>query len=250
MPWNCSRFGQLSVVLLAGISQSVGQSPTFEVAAVKVNQTTEYSQTPPGVRDGTFRAQNVPLKTLLSLAYGMETARITGPGFLNSDRFDVTAKIPAGVPENQWPQMLQVLLTDRFRMVIRHEPKELDVYEMVPAKGGIKLPLERGNTPRNMGGVYIGGEIATISQIGLAMGRWAGRPLVDKTGLEGSFYYVLNFDPRLTTGAEPPPATPGLTPATNMFTAMEEQLGIKLEARKTQLDTIMVERAERLPTEN
>ena len=236
-----------NLLLLASASLTitglVAQAPAFDVASVKPNYSGSPGGREPGFRNGTFNAQNVPLKTLLGTAYRVQTSRIKGPDWIDSDRFDLTAKSPTGVPDNQLMPMLQALLKERFQVTVHRETKEMAAYDMVAAKGGVKIrPFDPAHPqrPQFNGGSSLAGN-GTMSQIADALARVLGRPILDKTGKEGVLFYSVNYAPLSNRSA------PGLP---DLFEAVEEQMGVKLESKKEPVEILIVDRAERVPTPN
>jgi uncharacterized protein (TIGR03435 family) len=154
---------------------------------------------------------------------------------------------------------LQSLLAERFGLVIRKTSKEATVYALVPAKGGPKLqPSPEGDAgpPRTMRSPgRIEGQRGTMHMLAAVLSNWLGRPVVDRTGLTGTYDYKLEYaqEPGAAgRGApvEPPGETnPASLSGPSVFTALQEQLGLKLESQKGALESIVIERAHR-PTAN
>jgi uncharacterized protein (TIGR03435 family) len=184
---------------------------------------------------------------LLQAAYDLTGPRIIGPGWLDEDRYDVEAKSPEGVPDSEMMPMLQALLKDRFRVSVHRETRGMPVYEMVVAKDGLKIspfdPTHPPASPRNVGGAVIMGA-GTMPQLAKMMSSSAGRPVVDKTGLEGRYGYVLMFTPLSAQSETPSDSAP------DFFAAVERQLGLKLEPKRDPIEVLVIDHAERVPTEN
>jgi uncharacterized protein (TIGR03435 family) len=233
----------------AGAARLPAQPAEFEVATIKVNQTGSASSNFPTLRNGTLSAQNVSLSMLLQTAYDLSALRIVGPNWLDSDRYDVAGKSPEGVPDGELMPMLQALLKDRFQISGHREMKEMPVFEMVIAKDGLKMsaydPTHPPVAPRNRGAATIMGS-GTMTQLARMMTRPAGRPVVDKTGLSGRYNYILNFTPLSDQTAEgssesgPP----------DLFTAVQQQLGLKFESKKDPIEILVIDHAERVPAGN
>lgn len=237
--------------ILTGIGRPVlrAQSPEFEVATVKVNHTGSGGSNFPRLKNGTLAAQNVSLLMLLQAAYDLSAARITGPEWLNSDRFDLAGKSPMGVPDSELMPMLQALLKDRFRIAVHRATKTMSVYEMIVAKGGLKMlrfdPARPPVAPRHGGGAMIIGS-GTTHQLASMLSAPAGRPVLDKTGLEGGYTYVLTFMP---LSAQAVVSASDSAPP-DLFAAVQQQLGLKLEPAKGLVEILIVDHAERVPSEN
>jgi uncharacterized protein (TIGR03435 family) len=151
--------------------------------------------------------------------------------------------------------MLQALLKDRFQLVLRHETKDAPVYELVVAKGGPKMQ-EDTTSPRQRIGVTGGGKImaeksSTAALAGLLGGIVTGRPVVDKTGLASTYKFTLQWTPAVgERGLLPSPDAAPLDPnGPSLFSALQEQLGLRLQSAKGPVDSLVIEKAEK-PTEN
>jgi uncharacterized protein (TIGR03435 family) len=237
-----------AVVLLWGSPTLKAQSPEFEVASIKVNRSGSGGSNLPFLRNGTIAATNVSLLMLLQSAYELSAAEIVGPGWLESDRFDLAGKSPEGVPDSEMKPMLQALLRDRFHLSAHREMREMPSYEMVVAKDGLKISRFDGTHPpapahNHAGAMMIG--VATMARLARNLTGAAGRPVVDKTGLDGAYSYLLTFSP-LSPQSESAsdPAAP------DFFAAVQQQLGLKLEPKRASLEVLVIDHAERVPTEN
>jgi uncharacterized protein (TIGR03435 family) len=217
---------------------------TFEVASVKVNQVggdSRRASTSPG---GKFTATNVTLKLLISRAYGVAEAQIEGgPGWIDSERYDVAAKAdtPLEMSREEVRPCLQALLVERFRLTVHRQPKQGAVYSLVIAKNGPRLKEHSG--PGNAGiSVSSDSNIAAIMGVKIPMTRLAeylssqaGRPVIDKTELKGEYDFRVEFAIDEKPGS----------PRPSIFAALQEQLGLKLNATKGTVEMIVVDRAER-----
>jgi uncharacterized protein (TIGR03435 family) len=235
-----------------------------------------------GESDG-FNAWYVTAQQMVSMAYGVERFRILGgPTWLPSERFDIEAKMDAATSDaleklnpNQrglaLQKMLQALLTDRFKLTIHRETRELLVYTLVVAKNGAKLQTAKlGNTYANgikypdgslggpgamSGGVYDGwltAQAVTTRNLAGELTSMLGHPVTDKTGLTGEYDFTLRFTPddRLQPpgGAAPSerPAMPGSdSNEPSLFDAIQEQLGLKLDAGKGPVEIVVIDQVER-----
>lgn len=142
------RFGLLLLLLPAALAQP-SKGPAFEVASIRQDLTTDGH---PGmtVRHGKMNATKMTLAILISAAYDLEQYQITGgPDWVRTDPYDISATSPGDVPTESfdwWRPMLRSLLADRFKLVLRHETKEMPVYNLVPAKGGVRItPIKDGS---------------------------------------------------------------------------------------------------------
>jgi len=237
--------------LLAAIAITAhAQSPKFEVASVKVNHTEGEQQHYPNLANGKFTAENTSMRTILQVAYGLTSLQITGPGWLDSDRFDLAATSPQGVPDTELMPMLQSLLKDRFNFAAHIDKREMSVYNLVVMKEGPKFsPFDADhippNPPRNGASSMI---IGPMTMAGLAghLTSVTGRLVLNKTGLEGRYFCAVTYSP-LTTQANEIATGSG---ALDIFAAIQLQLGLKMESAKEPVDILAVDHAERVPTEN
>jgi uncharacterized protein (TIGR03435 family) len=255
----------LTVVFSAFAGDAAPQAPaTFEVASVKAN-TSGANQVTVNWQGGVTMV-NVPLRAIVQFAYGINTpSRIVGhPDWTNVERFDILAKPPEGLNGvEQMRPMLQALLADRFKMMARLETRELQSYALVTARADGRLgpSLKRSTTvcvgPRGEANPLAiqcaaqGGAAGAVRLVGVPMAQLAplislvvGRPVVDRTGLAGHYDLELRFSGDLGSGA---PALDAAAPS--IFTALQEQLGLKLDAERETVDVLVIDRIER-PSEN
>jgi uncharacterized protein (TIGR03435 family) len=238
----------IAALVLLGAKAISAQEPAFEVASVKRGQSGGRERYPV-LRNGTLIAENVPLKRLLAVAWGLTEVCISGPSWLESERFDIAAKAPGGTADTDLKPLLQSLLKERLGVVAHIETRETSALDMVALKEGIKLQLydpahPPGNQP-NRGGSALTG-VGTMAQIANMLTFAVRLPVIDKTGIEGRFSYFVSYAP-LTARADTNAETSG---PPDIFTAVEEQLGLRLKANREAVEFLVVEHAERVPTEN
>jgi uncharacterized protein (TIGR03435 family) len=234
---------------------------TFEVASVKPSgpQSVRNSEGGPGTSvPGRFRFTSATLIDLLARAYGVDYGQISSKLPLDGDRYDVVANVPDAATKDQFRTMLQNLLAERFRMKVHHETREFSGYELLVAKSGLKIAGSRPGpekpsftttfTLANGQSLARTRSVRTpISDLLPLLQRAAGGPVVDRTGLTGAYDYTLEYASQLGRSLEAAPEAP-LAPA--IFTAVQQQLGLQLVARKIPLDMIIVESFDRVPSEN
>jgi len=218
------------------------QKPSFDVASVKPNLSGNgFMDTTPG----RFIATGVPLRMLLREAYSLMDAQIVGgAGWINSDRWDVEGKVNADNQETSHTrEMVQSLIEDRFQLKFHHETRDLPVYELTVANGGTKMKLSANpNPPRGrMGRGNIEGTGWSVSNLIKFLSQTLDRPIVDKTNLKGLYDITLQWSPELGPAASPD--QPGV------FTAIQEQLGLKLQAIKGPVEVFVIDSVLK-PTEN
>jgi uncharacterized protein (TIGR03435 family) len=239
------------IVTVTAGSQVQAQPQGFEVATIKANHSGSGGSNSPRLTNGRLWAENASLKQILQVAYDLSALRIIGPDWLDSDRYDLTGIAPHGVPDTELRPMLQSLLKERFQLAAHRESREMPVYDLVVAKDGLKMALfDPGHPPvpppRNGAASMIIGA-GTMSQLANMLTGSAGRPVLDKTGIEGRYGYALMFSP-LTAQAVPESGA-DLGPL-DLFAALQQQLGLKLESKKDTVEVLVVDHAERVPSEN
>lgn len=280
----------------------VPKRPSFEVASIKPNNSADRGMMIQNGRGGRFVAKNITVKMLMRMAYKVQGFQISGgPGWINSERFDIEAKPESGSAGEKDPfklndderealfqqqrERVQSLLADRFNLKLHRESKELPVYALVVAKNGPKLqpatftppsgdaPLPAPPPPGSkdkgafkgqgmrMGPGELVGNAARLSMLTEALSNQLGRTVLDKTRLTGTYDFSLKWTPDQSSGqmfkgpgASPdshtpnedaPPESSGPT----IFTALQEQLGLKLESQKGPVEVLVVDQVEK-PSEN
>jgi uncharacterized protein (TIGR03435 family) len=265
--------------IAAGLfAASLVLSQSFDAASVRPGppgNTGRFTMTGgPGTGDpGFLRYSNIPLKRVLMLAYEVKFWQISGPDWLNSLRFDISARVPEGTTKEQSLVMLRNLLTVRFHMTVHRETKELPIYTLAADKTGFKLRASGANSTEDdsiatvkqdegkdgfpvlaPGGpglvVETRGGRARISAFKTDLSKLAdflsnqlGRPVFDQTGVTGDFDFVLYYTPENGTPDDTNPY-PGI------FNALREQLGLRLNATKGPVELLVIDRAEKVPSEN
>jgi uncharacterized protein (TIGR03435 family) len=197
-----------------------------------------------------IRLVAMSLTNLIGYAYHRERYQISeAQGWMDSERYDILANAPGdGAPgDDHIRLMLQALLADRFRLKVHAETKEAPVYALVVAKNGPKLKESTADEYSQTGsGNRTAQETfskATMEQLANHLSFSAGRPVLDKTGLRGFYDFKLSWTPEY--GGPPAPDSNGV----DIFTAIQEQLGLKLEPQKAPIDFLVVDHAEK-PSEN
>jgi uncharacterized protein (TIGR03435 family) len=276
------RFGKLAVsaclvAMFPAMARTQERGPVFEVATIKENKSADNNallSRPPG---GRVDATNAPLRFLITYAYALrQQAEIVGaPGWINSARYDIVAKlegnppvVPPGSGVDPARLAMRALLADRFKLSVHHETKQVDVYALVRVRPGVVGPALKPSTQdcaaaaeaqrRNNGVPPPGAPFCGFSggpgrirfgglpssQIAAALTNYAGREVVDRTGLTGSWEFELTFAPERAPG--PPGAdAPAPGDAPSFFTAIQEQLGLRLESTKGSADVLVIDHVER-----
>lgn len=206
-----------------------------------------------------FSTTATPLRTLIQFANGIHPRQISnGPSWLDSERFDVTIKPDRdGVPNiAQMRVLVRKLLEDRFKLVSHKEKKELSVYAITVAKSGSKLSPHEGPAS-NVPGFGFGAGIldirnSTITEFaGFLQANILEQPVVDQTGLMGRYDFRVRFTPdaaqlaNLPAGAPAPPPVNEADAPPDVFTAFQQQIGLKLENTKAAVDVVVIDKVER-----
>jgi uncharacterized protein (TIGR03435 family) len=281
---------------LAALAQPA--APMFEVASVKRSAPIQPTQRvyfgPPRGGPGTADPSQITwtyasLKNLLMTAYDVKNYQVNGPPWLETELYDIVAKVPPGATKEQVAMMWQNLLAERFRVRLHHDPKDFQVQELVIGKGGSKLKevvadpdaamqagppkLKDGklDSPGFMSTIFIGppakahvmSKAQSLTRLTVLLTNQLGRPVLDKTGLNGVYDFELEFAFNLGAvppppgvpplGADPVPATPvnaASEPIADVSSALQSQLGLRLVSAKAKLDVIVIDKAEKIPTEN
>jgi len=202
-------------------------------------------------------------------AFKVKMEQIEGPSWLETDCFDVSGKIPDGVAKVQLPTMLQGLLAERFKLAAHQEDRPRSGYALVVDKGGPKFKEDdpktkfMGSRPPGSMMFGFGGHgalkgVMTMATLASNLSRQGYGPVQDATDLVGKYDIDLTwtpdpaFAPRSpTASADTPPGTDTPAPeGSSLFTALRDQLGLKLERRNVQLQFVVIDHIERIPTEN
>ena len=261
--------GRMVVVLLAmaGAPQVSAQQPPpvkFEVASVKRSADDAAASVIRAVA-GQFQTVNIPLRVIIQQAAQVAPELIVAPEWTRTERYDVTAKIPSTVQMGPgvMPAMLRALLEERFHMVVRWETRELPLYHLVraredgPVPRGLNAPSpqcpadQRGEPPPDCGTLAGFGSLTAgnmpMEQLARLLSGRLGRQVVDRTGLRGNYRFALKYTPDRSAApdalaAAPAPADADAPP---LLTAVQEQLGLKLEPARGPVEVFVVDRIDR-----
>jgi uncharacterized protein (TIGR03435 family) len=235
--------------------------PSFEVAAVKLSEPNDRPWSLTIQPGGRLTVTNIALNTLIGYAYSAREHQVAGgPRWLDSVKYDIDAKpdsafrLPPGPlsPANDAPirMMMQSLLAERFKLVVHRGTKELPVYKLVLAKEGSKLNEATDSAVISRGGSMSGGrglirsQAAQMPLLVSMLERTLGRSVIDKTGLTGKYDFELKWTPESAPRVEVPDAAPSAEGPT-LFTALQEQLGLKLESTKGPVEIIVIDHVEK-----
>jgi len=244
---------------LIALTTVIALCQSFEVASVKPSDPSAQGSQMGLSPGGLFTATNVTLKVLIQQAWDVRDFQISGgPGWLDTERYDITAKGDGpGVSEDEMRKMPEVqrnkvleefrmriraLLADRFQLKVHRETKELPVYALIVAKGGPKIqPATEDGSPggrlhitRESAGVEIAGQKVFLMSLVRLLSDQVGRTVLDKTDLKGSYDFKMSFAPDLPESDGP-----------SIFTAVQEQLGLKLDAQKGPVEVLVIDSAQK-----
>jgi uncharacterized protein (TIGR03435 family) len=241
----------IQVPLSTGDSDSTS---VFEVATVK------RSGPEPGLRRFTIQGRrfltfHTSLADLIHFAYGLHPRQIANaPGWLESEQFDITG-IPAsaGQPtEKQWMGMIANLLAERFQLRFHRDTRELPIYSIVIGSGGAKLSPSSGDasSPASFGFGGIGRLVARnagIADLAWELGSLVlDRPVVDQTGVRGRFDFTLSWTPDefQLRGRDADSQAPGVDTPPGLFSAVQQQLGLRIEAKRGPAEVLVIDHVE------
>jgi uncharacterized protein (TIGR03435 family) len=232
-------------------------NPSFEVATIKPSKPDDQRKAFI-VNGNQFHIINQPLSQIISFAFDVQAKQVIGlPEWADSDKFDIDGKPEGeGAPNGkQWKIMIQKLLADRFKLTFHKDKKELSVYVLSVSKTGAKMTKD-DSSPNGLPGLFFRG-LGNLNVRNALMSDFTGlmqsvvldRPVVDQTGLTGRFDFTLNWTPDDSQfagmGARTPPPTDSADAPPNLYTAIQEQIGLKLEATKAPADVMIIDHAEK-----
>jgi uncharacterized protein (TIGR03435 family) len=242
----------IALSIAAALPAAAAEPPRFDAATLRQAPppSGNYPITLGLVKGSRFYMTNVTLSDCLKFAYGLVSDdQISGPDWLwsRADLYDIQAAIPGNPPHDRIMEMLKNLLTDRMRIVIHHQNKTMKYLSLVRGKGEVKMtPADISQERNNSAGRgHLTGNRASLGLIAMLLSRLEHQIIVDQTGLTGEYQVQMNWAPGSGGSGAPADAT-----APSLFTAVQEQLGLKLESRNGPLDTIVVDHAEKIPAEN
>jgi uncharacterized protein (TIGR03435 family) len=247
-----------AVALLCSVvfAQPAAKPPAFDVASVRPSRVTvgpDYNNQITFTRTG-FSARNVTLKRLIAEAWNVQLNQVLGPGWIDHSEYDIIARTGEGITRKQMAPMIKNLLVERFQLRDHSETRTMRVYELEIAKTGLKIrPITDGGSVKTAPGFHFHGgmrEFADLLAVQFSIpapenpnvpARAGGPPplVVDKTGLDGIFDFIVNMQPELNTDS-----------FTGWQRALEDQLGLRIESQKGQVAVVVVDNATNIPAEN
>jgi uncharacterized protein (TIGR03435 family) len=247
-PRRALTLAALFALTLNTAARAEFQAPTpatFEVASVRPSPPNHgYTAISPFGSER-FTASNASLSYLIQLAFSVEGRhQLSGaPDWLDSEFFDINAKAPDGahLTYEQLQPLLQQLLQQRFHLAAHRETRNLPGYALLVVKGSPKLHITRGGAPY---GYIFSGKLrlqnSEIDSLAAALVSPVGRPVLNKTGIKGNYDIKLDYAPEGDTNSNLP----------NIFTAIQEELGLKLEPEKVPVSMLIIDHVDKTPTEN
>ncbi len=236
----------LAFLLAVAAHAQTAASPAFEAASIKPHaEPITFSGSSASGSIAKWTAAT--LLDLISGAYDLNYYQIAGiPHWAESSHFDIVARSPGGTAptKDELHQMVRTLLAERFHLKVHNETRELPVYALTIGKSGPKLDEPDTTKPpglrtmANGTGIHITSWQTPMKRLAEQLSVTAGRPVLDQTGLTGAYAFKLEFNP-MTTESELP----------SMSTAVQDQLGLRLEPRKAPIEILVIENAEK-PSEN
>jgi uncharacterized protein (TIGR03435 family) len=219
----------------------------FDVASVRPNQTAacrgrwDFSAS-----HGTVTSENAPLLRIISRAYNLTDDRVSGPAWIESQCYDIRAKASSNLPNHDLMPMLQAVLHERFHLVAHLESTERPIFALVVDKGGSKMhPYgDKISVPSSIDDGKILFMARHLPDLRERLGKVTGRPVIDKTGLDGDYLIVLTYLPLGSTNND------SSDPSSDIFSAVRNQLGLKLESQRGLVDVLKIDSVDKVPTEN
>jgi len=250
----------LALAATAGLTL-FGQQPAFDVASVRVSQIgkaggegSRRENIQVGADSVTMR--NVSLRSAIRWSYHVFNFQINGPDWIASERFDIVAKAAAPASEDQLRLMGQTLLADRFKLALHRQSKEVGTYILTVGKNGPKFHESasegESSIQPDQRRMSVAVQRTPLSQLVEILSNVLNAPVIDETGLKGKYditidvaKYMQEISRHREAGASDP-----LDPISMIMTGVQEELGLKLESRKSPVDLLIIDGAEKVPTEN
>ena len=250
-----------SIVFLAAcavFAQPPAAPPAFDVASIKPNNTFVREMHLMGddisIDPKSLTMRGISLQGAIRWAYDVKDYQISGPPWLNSQRFDIAAKCAAPASDAEMRQMMQTLLADRFALKLHPEKKELSVFALLVGKNGPKFHPSEGEGKSTLAGarMIMNAKWTTMAQLADLLYQPLRTPVIDMTGLKGQYDFTVDLAPYA------PPSEPGRGPGPigvaeisgTVLSIVQDQLGLKLESRKSSVDILVIDHAEKTPTDN
>jgi uncharacterized protein (TIGR03435 family) len=247
-----------ALAVQVGLSQPAVENPAFNAVLIKPSAADArgggFNLSP-----GRLTAKNQSLKDLVRFAYGLHDYQLSGGlGWTDTERYEVIATFPGETTNAQRAKLLQAMLADRFGLTVHRESKEVSGYALVVGKNGHRLHVAESDQPEMMlgrspasGQRTLNAKRAKMSDLTSILADLLGKPVEDKTGLEGVFDFVMEWTPDSVSERSLKPGAEKVEPAAeaqtgpSIFTALQETLGLKLETKKVTVEAIAIDHAEK-----
>jgi uncharacterized protein (TIGR03435 family) len=247
--------GTLFAVPSGGQTRDQTAAAAFEVASVKPNRSG--GRTTRRIEPGKIAYRDITLGECIRMAYNLSYRQISGPDWIvnaaSADRYDVIASAAGPASKQEMMPMLRTLLFDKFHLAIHHEARKVPMYALIVMKNGPKFNAGDGGatstSPDGAGGFAFRNWTMSDFANSLSMMTVVGRPVLDHTGLKGSY----SFNAKLSDVPPEAGGPDGKDSALNsdaIFWALQDQLGLKLEPRKDPVDFLVIDHADKVPVEN
>jgi uncharacterized protein (TIGR03435 family) len=242
-----TTFALVALVMPLQVPPARSQAPAFEAASIKPTHDTPGSTSGITSTPGRITGRNVTLKRCIRGAYDIpETLILSGPKWIDEDRYDIEAVASGPASDHEMMVMLQSLLADRFQLKFHREQKDMSGYALV-VTSGLRVERSPDDTPATTSASRgrLEARASTMANLAQKLSDALKVPVVDFTRLEGRFNFTLSWDP-----TEVNPSAPASTSTSSarssgpsVFTAVQEQLGLKLESRKVPVDVLVIDAA-------
>jgi len=231
--------------ILAGPAVVLLSQQQFEAASIKLNRSGNRASGE-HTSHGTLTVTNDTLKELVEFAFDVKDFQLTGgPRWFDTDHYDIVAKISRDIGDSELKSLTRSLLADRFRLRVHREKREVTAYSLVIARKGARPGPKlsehsgAGEFSSNTTSHSLQATNATTGALAASLSRILGRPVADNTGLKGAYDYKVEW----------PADEPADSSTSGIFSALQDQLGLKLDATKSPVQILVIDGAER-PSEN
>jgi uncharacterized protein (TIGR03435 family) len=238
----------VGLLVFTSLAVAADAPPAFDVASIRPS---EGGRENVDVLPGSITMRNMRLSAAIRWAYNVLDVQVSGPDWLTSTRFDIVAKAGTPAREAEMRTMMQKLLADRFKMEFHRQTKELQALILTVGKNGHKLKeVEQEGSPSfSTGRMNLTGKGATVAQLIVFLSAQLRQPIIDQTGLAGRYDYFMDINAYITDEMRNQPGPPAEAPSI-IAQALQSQLGLKVDPKKTPLEVLIIDKIEKTPTDN
>lgn len=243
-----SLFTLLAMALMSSATATMAQRPTFAVATIRPSAADVKFEHDGAteIHGNTLSMRDVTVDSCIKWAYDVQNSQIAGPGWMDSDRFDVTAKSDGPAREDDMKKMLQALLADRFHLTFHHEQREMKALVLTVASSGSRLkPAAAPDAPP----FHQNSANGTIAK-SMSIHEWANfiagplqMPVLDETGLTGKYDFAIDFTPYLESGNNMSANRPDSTALIKIV--MHDQMGLNIDGRRAKVEVMVIDSVEK-----